>query len=39
LRERKLTDAIGMASALSRDFPDNRDQAKFIAEHDLRTSG
>jgi len=26
------------ARALSRDFPDNRDLTKFIANHDLRTS-
>jgi hypothetical protein len=38
VRERNLADAIVTARALSRDFPDNRDLAKFISNHDLRTS-
>ena len=38
VRERKITDAIVTARALTRDFPDNRELTRFITDHDLRTS-
>jgi hypothetical protein len=37
VRERNLPDAIVTARALARDFPDNQDLAKFLANHDLQT--
>lgn len=38
VRERYLPDAIVTARALARDFPANRELAKFLSTHDLQTS-
>ena len=38
VRERAFTDAGVTARALALDFPDNRELARFIADHDRRTS-
>jgi hypothetical protein len=38
VRERNLEDAIVTARALSHDFPDNPDLAKFLSTYDLRSS-
>ncbi|MSO84301.1 MAG: hypothetical protein EXQ53_13575 [Acidobacteria bacterium] len=38
VRERAFPGAVVTASALSLDFPDNRELIRFIAEHDLRQS-
>jgi hypothetical protein len=38
VRERHLADAIVTARALARDFPANRELAKFLSTHDLRSS-
>lgn len=36
VRERNIADAIVTARALARDFPDNRDLARFLSTHDLQ---
>lgn len=38
VRERHLTDAVVTARALARDFPANRELAKFLSTHDLQSS-
>lgn len=38
VRERNLPDAIVVARALARDFPDNRELSKFLFTHDLQGS-
>jgi hypothetical protein len=38
VRERHLTDAIETARALAREFPANRELAKFLSTHDLHSS-
>ncbi|MBI2185812.1 MAG: hypothetical protein HYU37_01670 [Acidobacteria bacterium] len=38
VRERHLADAVVTARALARDFPENRDLAKFLSTHDLQSS-
>lgn len=38
VRERNLPDAIVIARALARDFPDNRELSKFLSTHDLHSS-
>jgi hypothetical protein len=37
VRERNLPDAVVTARALARDFPDNQELTKFLANHDLQT--
>jgi hypothetical protein len=37
VRERNLPAAVATARALARDFPDNQELAKFLANHDLQT--
>ena len=37
VREKQLPDAVVTARALSRDFPENRDLAKFLSQHDLQS--
>ena len=34
VRERKMTEAVEIARGLARDFPDNRELAKFLLAHD-----
>lgn len=34
VRERKLSDAVTIARGLARDFPENREVAKFLERHD-----
>jgi len=38
VRERNMADALVTARALSRDFPDNQDLAKFVATHESRAN-
>ena len=38
VRERKMADALVTARALARDFPDNRELAKFVAAHESRAN-
>jgi hypothetical protein len=38
VRERNLADAIVIARALARDFPENRELTKFLYTHDLQGS-
>jgi hypothetical protein len=38
VRERNLADAIVVARALARDFPENRELTKFLYTHDLQGS-
>ncbi|MBI3047387.1 MAG: hypothetical protein HYY76_03660 [Acidobacteria bacterium] len=38
VRERHLADAVVTARTLARDFPANRELAKFLSAHDLRSS-
>lgn len=38
VREKNLTDAVIIARGLSRDFPDNRELAKFLTTHDVTTT-
>lgn len=38
VRERHVADAVVTARALARDFPTNRDVAKFLTTHDLQSS-
>jgi hypothetical protein len=34
VRERKMTEAVDIARGLARQFPDNRELAKFLRTHD-----
>jgi hypothetical protein len=36
-REKNLPEAIATARVLSREFPENRDLARFLSEHDLQS--
>ena len=38
VRERKIAEAVVTARSLARDFPDNQELAKFLANHDSRAN-
>lgn len=38
VRERNIADAVVIARALAQDFPDNRELARFLSAHNLRSS-